>query len=326
MFATATRTPAQKTLDYANSLDPDAEMFMYLEDVYILVVAAFAQQVLKFVRDTFGECGVSVNDSKVKIWSSDPSIIPSSLQSVYCPQLTILKRKLDVPGDAEHQGLPLVNEPQTLEKESERASQLTAELLKLVKAGLDLETAAAMFRAYAGPASQHTLRSCEVAHESAAAYDGVIAQCWSDLLGRQVSVDETRLWLPLRMGGVGACSARVRVFAAPWAAWTSSHQAVSEHVGAEGAEGLFEMVPAIGQKISQLHAKLSEQGTLAVIAHTSPARALTMGATQKALVAHSHKGALRTLRANLDDDAAAFLHSASGQGAGAFLEVPLDDR
>ena len=40
---------------------------------------------------------------------------------------------------------------------------------------------------------------------------------------------------------------------------------------------------------------------------------------------HLHKLARRALSANMDDDALAILRSASGQGAGAFLETPLDD-
>ena len=83
------------------------------------------------------------------------------------------------------------------------------------------------------------------------------------------------------MGGMGASSARSRAFAAPWAAWSAVQEQVAGHVGAPGAEELLQMVPAISQRISNLHGKLVEQGTLAVIAHSTPARALSFGITQK---------------------------------------------
>ena len=162
--------------------------------------------------------------------------------------------------------------------------------------------------------------------ESATAYDVAIANCWSEMLKRPFSVDEPRLWLPLKSGGFGMASARARVNAAPWAAWTAVMDQVVVHMGAVDAEDLFNRVPCLGQWIGALHARLVEQGAPACIAYNSPLRALAVGATQKYLVAHMHRSSLRALRAGLDTNECAFLRSASGPAAGAFLEVPLDDR
>ena len=101
---------------------------------------------------------------------------------------------------------------------------------------------------------------------------------------------------------------------------------MAAHMGASSVEDLFMRVPSIAQRLGNLHSMLVEQGTISVITHSTPARALAVGASQKTLVAHIHKDALRTLRSTMDDDAAAILRSASGPAAGAFLEVPLDDR
>ena len=158
--------------------------------------------------------------------------------------MTVLKRFLEAPGDSEHQGLPLSGERQTLVKEGNRVRKLTDDLSKLVKAGLDKQTSTAMLRAYAGPASQYTLRSCEICFADAAEYDVALASCWPDLLGRAVSTEEPRQWLPLRMGGMGASSARSRVFAAPWAAWSAIQEQVAGHVGAPGAEEPLQIAPA----------------------------------------------------------------------------------
>ena len=57
-----------------------------------------------------------------------------------------------------------------------------------------------------------------------------------------------------------------------------------------------------------------------------PIQATMHNTTQRGLVSHVHKITLRALRTGMDDDAAAFLRSASGKGVGAFLEVPMDER
>ena len=97
-------------------------------------------------------------------------------------------------------------------------------------------------------------------------------------------------------------------------------------MGAADLEDLFRRVPAIERHIAELHGKLVAQGAPALIAYNTPARALLVGATQKYLVSHSHNESLRVLRASVDTNRAAFLRTTGGQGAGAFLEVPLDDR
>ena len=81
--------------------------------------------------------------------------------------------------------------------------------------------------------------------EAAQAYDVSLSGIWSDLIGREVSVDEPRLWLPLRMGGCGASSARARMFSAPWASWSAVVDELVDHLQARDVEHLFEKAPDI---------------------------------------------------------------------------------
>ena len=326
LFALALREPSEDVLAYALSLDPKASLYFYLDDGYIICKADAADRILAYLKQVFSNFGLELNETKLQVWTAQPSQLPETLRAFYNPKMTVLKRQLQAPGDIDHHGAPVAAAQHTLDEEINRLQTLTAQLQRLVKAGLDLQTALAMLRAYAGPASQYTLRFNEVTPESAAAYDVALASAWSKLLGREVSSDNARLWLPLRMGGCGAASARSRMFAAPWAAWCAVSDDLIRHMGANDVESLFEIVPAIGQRISELHAKLVNQGTVGNIAYIAPARAMSLGVSQKFLVSHAHKQILRTLRANMSTDEAAFLRTSSGQGAGGFLEVPLDDR
>ena len=221
LFAVTIRDAAQAVLNFARGLDPESGLYFYLDDGYLIVRADAVESVLQRLKQEFGELGVKIKESKLQAWRRDLERLPASLRPYYTADFKVLKRFLATPGEYEHQGLPLQTTQQTLDQETNRIQHLTAALLNLVAAGLDLQTATAMLRAYAGPASQYTLRSCEVSPQSARAYDLAVAGCWSQIIGRTVSAEEPRLWLPLRMGGCGASSAVLRMHIAPWAAWTS---------------------------------------------------------------------------------------------------------
>ena len=237
-----------------------------------------------------------------------------------------MKRALRSPGDVDSQGLQLAVGQTNLDKEMHKLRALTASLKSSVGKGLDLQTALSLLRVYAGPASQHALRSGQVSEASATAYDELLANCWSELLGREVSPDEPRLWLPLRKGGCGAASARSRVFAAPWAAWVAIREDVVSHIGATDVEALLDMAPALRQQVHDIHAGLSSQGTWPSIQFAAPAQALSHSVTQKSLVSFIHMKLLRALRVGMDDTAVGFHRSTGGPGAGGFLETPDDDR
>ena len=134
------------------------------------------ERVLAHLRQVFSVFGLELKDGKLKVWAADPSQIPQSLQDRYDPDFRILKRSLHAPGDVERQGLPLAQaEGQTLDKEIARLRQLSRNLQLMVKSGLDLQAAVSRLRMYAEPASQYTLRSCQVTVDAAVAYDNALA-------------------------------------------------------------------------------------------------------------------------------------------------------
>jgi len=187
---------------------------------------------MDFAVEAFGSIGLEVKPSKTQVWCALRDRLPQSLQTYFVEEFKVLKKALRVPGDLEHQGAGIQGASGTLDKEMQRLDALTSRLLVLVQNGLDLQTAFSLLRSYAGPASQYALRTSSVTELSARAYDVHLAVCWSRLLGRDVSADEPRLFLPLRMGGCGAVSAVHRMFAAPFASWTAVSVDVARHMGA----------------------------------------------------------------------------------------------
>ena len=313
-------------LQFARSLDPNAGLYMYLDDIYILADPAYIHTVMDFAVEAFGSIGLEVKPSKTQAWCALRDRLPQSLQTYFVEEFKVLKKALTVPGDLEHQGAGIQGASGTLDKEMQRLDALTSRLLVLVQNGLDLQTAFSLLRSYAGPASQYALRTSSVTELSARAYDVHLAVCWSRLLGRDVSADEPRLFLPLRMGGCGAVSAVHRMFAAPFASWTAVSVDVARHMGATDFAHVLARAPTIEQQLSTLQVNLISQGTLASIEFLSIDRAIALGRSQSQLVGHIHKLSFRALRSAMDADSLAILKSAGGKGAGAFMETPLDDR
>ena len=281
---------------------------------------------LTYLRERFARGGAELHDSKLKVWSSTPASVPASLSVYITDDPRCLGRSVAAAGDEVHQGMPVSQITETMEKECHRLQTLTRSLQALLKSGLDKQTALALLRAYAGPAIQYTMRSGGVSGGAARRYDEELARSWSALLGRTVSENEARLWLPARMGGCGACSAQTLSAAAPWAAWSTVIDEVCSHLGLAGSDDFFSKCPDLQQSLSSLQAHLIDQGTIGSISHATTSRALASPVRQRTLVSYIHKIHLRTLRSSMDDDRAAFHRSASGPGAAAFLDPPLDDR
>ena len=260
IFAVTERDPADKVLQFARNLDVNSDLYMYLDDLYIVAHPSVMTQILDYAAIEFREIGLEINPSKTHAWCANPDSLPPSLRACYQDDFKVLKRALRAPGDTEHQGVRVVVAQSNLDREIGRLQKLTQRLVALVKAGLDLHTALSMLREYAGPASQYTLRTCMVSPQAAADYDVALAKAWSDLLDRQVTSEMPRLWLPLRMGGCGATSARVRMYAAPWASWNAVRDELSQHLMARDIEDLMVRAPLVAQEINHLHAGLLQQG------------------------------------------------------------------
>ena len=83
LFALATRDPTEDVLRFARSLDAKAALFFYLDDGYLVVNPAHAEEVLKFLQDTFKGIGSELNLEKLKVRARDASTVPVQLRAYH---------------------------------------------------------------------------------------------------------------------------------------------------------------------------------------------------------------------------------------------------
>ena len=67
----ATRAPAEEVLALARALDPEASMYMYLDDGYIVAEPAAMEPILTRIRVAFGHYGLALNEAKLQVWAAD---------------------------------------------------------------------------------------------------------------------------------------------------------------------------------------------------------------------------------------------------------------
>ena len=185
LFAVCMRGPAETVQQQMQQADPDCRFYMYLDDGYLIVKPHLVENAVKCISEAFGVTGVALHPGKLKVWAANCSLLSEAAGAYYSADFQVLKRHLCQPGGLQHQGLPLpqvLPEDQparrhNLSKEIMRLRSLTDRLVELVGGGLDSNTAMSMLRVYAGPASQHAIRSCWVSSESARDYDVALAEC-----------------------------------------------------------------------------------------------------------------------------------------------------
>jgi hypothetical protein len=329
LFAIAIRDAAHRALDIAHQADPDASLLFYLDDGFLLISAEHSDIVLSHLINEFSNIGISLNLSKLQVRAPcglSEDALPQGLKDYRVLTLNCLGKKLQAPGDGDHEGLQTDLTCGTLGPETERLESLTSKWEQLVSAGLPIHVGISLLRAYAGPSVQYALRTSLIDAGAADQYDIKVAEAWSRLLKTPVDHQSPRLWLPARLGGMGAFSARKRAAASAWSAWTLALPDVLAHLGQQSPEELFLRVPALAQQLGALHERLVEQGAPMTIAGALVERAIAQPVRISRIMGYIHKRDYNSLKASLTNDRAGLLRSAGGPGAGAFLEPPCDDR
>ena len=199
-------------------------------------------------------------------------------------------------------------------------------LMELWAAGLDRHTAVTLFRAYAGPAAQHTLRTSVVSPDEARQYDLELAQAWSTLLGRCVSAAEVRFWLPARFGGIGALSAVQRAGPCAWASWASVMPDLCEYFEFASPDDLLQAVPAARAALAGLHARIVELGAPMWLSTATVENAIRHRVKTSLLMGQIQKKAFASLMGSMSPRQLAFHRTLRGPGSAAFLEPPLEER
>ena len=187
----------------------------------------------------------------------------------------------------------------------------------------------ALLRAYAGPASQHSLQLSFCSESDADAYDNKLKAVWEALADRRLDEQAVlRLGLPVRLGGARVQWASTRRSAAYWAGWTAVATDVRLDVGAATLADLMERLPGAKTQLEQARASLASQGALpsdgaalgdALDKHLKQG-VYTITVQKKLQSAHMVDMASRDNGQRLK----ASLLGAGGPGGGAFLHYPED--
>ena len=169
-------------------------------------------------------------------------------------------------------------------------------------------------------------RTSIVSQADAQAYDLEAAAAWSALTGTEIRASEDRLWLPGRLGGLGATSASSRAPAAAWTGWTFCTLELVAHFDCSSPAALFEQCQALRNAVVDLHSRVVGLGAPPALSAVTWDVALRHDVKLSYIMGFVHKRVSTRLVAALDTDDLAFFRSTRGPGASAFLEVPLEDR
>ena len=227
-------------------------------------------------------------------------------------------------GDADDSPVTLGADTTGLKEATGRLEQLWAQLQRLQKAGLAKQAAAALLRAYAGPASQFPLQLEQASLNHVAEYDAVLLACWQDLADRDFTQQASmRVSLPTRLGGCGAQLAATRCHAAYWCGWTAVVKEVAEELGCASLADLLDSCPKLAQQLTAARTALTVQG-MPLAAGAPLAEALRTSYPQRLLVGRVQKKRQTALLQSLPPPQAADLQGTGGPGAAGFLQYPCD--
>ena len=242
------------------------------------------------------------------------------------PSLPVLGKHLRPPGDADSSAPAALGDPaNSLTEAGRKLQRLWEELKKLQKAGLQKQAAAALLRAYAGPASQHSLRMEHATDAATQQYDDLLTSCWRDLLERDLDDAAVELLgLPARFGGLGAQLAGTRRHAAFLASWSAAAQEVTEDQGSGTLSDCLERLPRAAQQLETARRGLQGQG-LELAPGGDLATALQTPLKQGLATEKMQRTLRAALLRRLPLHRQAELRGAAGSGSAAFLAYPQDE-
>ena len=322
-FAVGQRQPLEAFLAQLQQLDPDAKLYSYLDDAYVVVKADLAA--LTGVASVLQPLGLALNPTKTQAWCpSGRAMVAPELQCYYTDSLPVLGSQLKAPGDTDEAPHRLGQGGSGLAEATQRLDKLLNNLRPLVTAGLKRQAAGALFKAYAGPASQHVLQMAHATEEEAKAYDDKLRSVWQTLLERTLDDRATlRLGLPTRLSGAGLQWAETRRHAAFWSGWTAAATEVKTDSGLETLADLLDKLPGTAAKLAAAREGLAAQGSPASYG-ASLADALDVHLKQRVFIAVAQKKTHAAHLQRLPTASKACFLAAGGPGAGAFLQYPED--
>ena len=324
-FSVAQRIVLERFLEELRRIDPQAKMYSYLDDTYLVLAPATASLALTGLNQALAPIGLALNARKTAVWSpAGAAAIPQELQSSFISELPVLGSYLKSAGETGESPFNLGGAGCGLDVVAERLQKLWLCLKGLGQAGLQRQAVGALLRSYAGPASQHALRLSYATAEDAERYDRTLAQCWAELAERPLDeIAVCMLGLPVRMGGCGVQYAGTRRHAAYFAAWSSSIEEVSVDLGCATVAECLESLPGTARQLELAREGLTAQGLN-----------LASGATLADAVRHPMRQGLAVEKVQMTNYGAvmqrlsfsqqAQVRGGGGPGSAGFLMYPAD--
>lgn len=351
-YALAVRPQLEDLSTRMRQRDPKATLVAFLDDTFLVQDVGHMEQAWQDVHQVWAAAGLPLNAGKCRQWlpngpaatlatppaaANPPTPTQTAVQDQpqnapprglpplppVTPTLPLLGGHLRTAGDTEdaptNLGAPAGSD---LDAATARLQGLWDRLTKLLTAGLSKHVAGALLRSYAGAASQFVLRLSAATPRSVEGYDAALRGIWSQLLQRPLAADDwARACLPCKLGGLGLQSAESRAAAAAWSGLHSALPVASKALPAS-ARSMFHACTANETEAKALLDTLQTMGCKEAFVRLDLHSALDAKARQKDTVRHIHAKRQAELLAALPPHRQAWLRSASGPGAGAFLEPP----
>ena len=317
-------------LDGVNSrlaaLSSDCRLFSYLDDVMVIAPRAVATQAHAVVQEELSRAGLTLNVSKTQAWTAHPgTTLPEGLASLRVESLTCLgstvpwmerSERNDEDGDGRVRVHRVADGAAILKA----ARAFTTRLAELQAAGLSLESAFTLLRAYAQGCVVHLLRA-----SLEGIWPGELDNVFFQALERIVDapLDDTQRWqatMRLRDGGCGFPCARHAAARAYIDSWALVLKPVAECLGIEALEGFRARCPRTMAALLHAEAEVESIGgkgdePFDWTSCLSEPRAKVQGSFGE----QASEWARERLLLQLDEDGRLAFRGAGGTGAGAFL-------
>ena len=233
-------------------VSPSCRVFSYLDDVMVVIPAAFAETALNAVVTELEGVGLTVNADKTAVWTKDPlTPLPPRLQRLRVTQCEVLGATapwLDTDGDFSRVRIHNFTDSS---KVLDSARTFVAKVAELRKAGLGAKVAFLVLQAFSHGHVTHVLRANYECSGWAKQFDDVLVGGVESLVGSSLREDQReQLFLRLADGGLGFASAAQATEAAYLRSWALTLKEVVACVGVNSWEGFRDKCGPLAQDFS----------------------------------------------------------------------------
>ena len=325
-YCSSVAKPLREAFQRILENDNGARVFLFSDDIQLWTLPAHMQAATTVIAAALLKCGLTIKESKTKIWSKNPQLeLPEALKKYRVSELRCLGSKL-ISDTASDPVLSVLGPPpgSTLNEAGHKVTTFARRCKDLQEVGLSTHTARALLRFVANGASQHIISAQPTSSGHLQAYDQELRKAWEGVMDLKFSDNAwARAQLPLREGGLatGATAQLLPRAAAAFAStWSRTGSYVASQCGHHSVDELLLEDIELANQLQAAAVALKEAG----MHHSAPWDSLRVPSpTSQGKILRKLASKMR--KAQLDampDIAAAQWRSSSGPGASGFLLPP----